>query len=179
MNVSIVKNPSLCLLVCGPTRRLTENRRSISVRSVTSPFLFSSDMKRHILTHSGEKGYVCLQCKTTFACSGTLDRRKLTHSGVKDYKCFSCDRSFAMQSGLNEHKKAHLGIKEYNCEQCDMSFTHAGVLKTHILKLHTHKKILLKRYMANPNSRSACQGSNNEDVKKEEGEVTQEEGELI
>ncbi len=51
-------------------------------------FIDAGTLKRHLLTHSGEKAHNCLQRSKSFNQAGDLEIRLLTHSGVKLHNLF-------------------------------------------------------------------------------------------
>jgi KRAB domain-containing zinc finger protein len=51
--------------------------------------------------------YVCDVCERPFASIGRLKRHKMTHTGEKPHSCDVCGRAFVLKSNLNAHKKIH------------------------------------------------------------------------
>uniref|UniRef100_A0A3B4V9H2 C2H2-type domain-containing protein n=1 Tax=Seriola dumerili TaxID=41447 RepID=A0A3B4V9H2_SERDU len=70
-------------------------------------FPFLSMIKRHRLTHTGERTQVCEQCGMSFIRRSHLRRHELLHSGVRPFTCQICGRKFSRSAHLNTHMKTH------------------------------------------------------------------------
>ena len=64
------------------------------------------NMKRHILTHTGEKPFVCNDCGKSFNDKGNLSRHNLIHTGEKPFSCSFCDYSCIQKNVLQKHMKS-------------------------------------------------------------------------
>jgi hypothetical protein len=56
--------------------------------------------------------YTCDVCDRPFANIGRLKRHKMTHTGERPFACDVCGRTFALQYNLNVHKKIHSETKK-------------------------------------------------------------------
>ena len=92
-----------------------------------------------MLTHSGEKPFVCTQCNYSCTTAGSLKQHMQTHSGEKSFNCTQCNYSGTQASDLKKHMRTHSGEKPFMCEQCNYSSAQALHLKRHKLT-HTRKK---------------------------------------
>ncbi|XP_053514912.1 histone-lysine N-methyltransferase PRDM9-like isoform X2 [Artibeus jamaicensis] len=90
-----------------------------------------SHLITHQGTHSGEKPYVCMECRRGFTCKSGLIRHQKTHSGEKPYVCRECGRGFPWKSVLITHQRTHSGEKPYVCMECRRGFTHKSYLIQH------------------------------------------------
>ncbi|XP_029932859.1 zinc finger protein 316-like [Myripristis murdjan] len=70
-------------------------------------FPFLSVMKRHRLTHTGERTQHCGQCGMSFIRRSHLRRHELLHSGLRPFACQLCGRQFSRRAHLNTHMKTH------------------------------------------------------------------------
>ena len=87
--------------------------------------------------HTGENS--CAICGESFSDGGTLKRHQLTHTGEKQHKCNECGKFFARKDVLNEHIRIHTGEKPYGCDVCKKMFGRKSHLMRHKLTRHKGK----------------------------------------
>ena len=110
-----------------------------------------SQLKRHMLVHTGEKPFACSQCKYTYNQARDLRTHMLTHSGEKPYHCKQCEFSCTGARDLKRHILTHSQEKPFNCNQCTSSFTTSqhiqGRSPSVVISATTHaSKLLLSRH---------------------------------
>ncbi|XP_071373653.1 uncharacterized protein [Centroberyx affinis] len=96
---------------CGSGPLFMATRASECIKYVCEDcgkgFPFPSMMKRHRLSHTGERTQHCGQCGMSFIRRSHLRRHELLHSGLRPFACQVCGRQFSRSSHLNTHMKTH------------------------------------------------------------------------
>ncbi|CAL1278079.1 unnamed protein product [Larinioides sclopetarius] len=139
-------------------------------------FVRNRYLKRHYLSHTGEKAYFCDICTAGFSERGRLNRHykihncayktvrnqfsekctlkchSVTHkvcSKDRKYVCLFCNKKFLTKSHLSTHYLVHTGERPHACEVCNKAFSQKHHLMRHY-RLHTKEK---------PHSCDACGGA--------------------
>ena len=60
-----------------------------------------------MLTHTGEKRFICIICGKQFAKGNTLNRHMTVHTGEKAYSCTMCMKRFVRRYTWKTHMKKH------------------------------------------------------------------------
>ncbi|KAI4824675.1 hypothetical protein KUCAC02_013173 [Chaenocephalus aceratus] len=66
-----------------------------------------------------QKNFICDHCYGAFRSSYHLKRHILTHTGEKPFACDACDMRFIQRYHLDRHKRVHSGEKPYQCDRCN------------------------------------------------------------
>ncbi len=104
---------------CGECHKLYSSASAVQGMSVTDtskwylvicPFVLlkrDSFPLAHMVTHTGIKPNVCLECGQTFVTKAALQRHGDVHSGVKNWECSVCGKRFAEKGSLQTHTRTH------------------------------------------------------------------------
>ncbi|KAG7178124.1 Zinc finger protein 22-like, partial [Homarus americanus] len=69
-----------------------------------------SNLRHHMMMHTGQKPHTCLYCGMTFHQSHLLIEHICTHTGENPLECEVCDETFTTKSALKSHMKVHAEI---------------------------------------------------------------------
>ena len=93
------------------------------------------DMRKHLLTHSGEKRHQCILCGSCFSIASTLTVHMRMHTGERPFGCAECSRRFTTRSHLTVHMRKHTREEPYRCMLCGEKFVWLNSMKRH-MQLH-------------------------------------------
>ncbi|XP_063368284.1 uncharacterized protein LOC134656651 [Cydia amplana] len=105
-----------------------------------------SNLRAHLLTHSGKRPYVCVVCSKAFTTKWNLKLHRWTHASrsAKPYKCTLCKGAFIRHSEYVSHMNAHKAVRPYTCNYCGCQFIRKYNCQRHVREHETAKKYVCK-----------------------------------
>ncbi|XP_077919033.1 uncharacterized protein LOC118548248 isoform X1 [Halichoerus grypus] len=114
---------------------LLPGEKPFECRACNKVFVKSSDLLKHLRTHTGERPYECAQCGKAFSQTSHLTQHQRIHSGETPYACPACGKAFRHSSSLVRHQRIHTAEKSFRCSECGKAFSHGSNLSQH-RKIH-------------------------------------------
>lgn len=90
-------------------------------------------MKRH---HLVERPHKCSECGKGFFSTSELRAHMVKHTGEREYKCDVCLKSYARKWTLREHMRIHADDRKFKCEHCGQAFVQKCSWRGHMRAKH-------------------------------------------
>ncbi|XP_029912166.1 zinc finger protein 740b isoform X1 [Myripristis murdjan] len=113
-----------------PKKKHKKSGASNKVKEKVEPMLPPMDMGDDS-SLKVQKNFICDHCYGAFRSSYHLKRHILTHTGEKPFACDACDMRFIQRYHLDRHKRVHSGEKPYQCDRCHQNFSRTDRLLRH------------------------------------------------
>uniref|UniRef100_A0A2A4K7B4 C2H2-type domain-containing protein n=1 Tax=Heliothis virescens TaxID=7102 RepID=A0A2A4K7B4_HELVI len=72
--------------------------------------------------HLLERKHKCLYCDMSFFTRYDVKKHMITHTGEKEFQCPVCLKAFGRKSTLVEHLRIHNDDRRFKCQHCGMAF---------------------------------------------------------
>ena len=92
-----------------------------------------TELKKHMISHTGEHVYKCCQCSKTFAHHHNWRSHMSVHKSHGLIKCSCCYQFFETRAALSEHK---MSLQEIKCGLCGQVFPNRASQMIHFKSEH-------------------------------------------
>ncbi|CAG7671022.1 unnamed protein product [Allacma fusca] len=102
-------------------------------------FMYSSSLKSHMYSHTGEYPYRCDKCSSGFAELSKLKEHSNVHlsKDASNFVCEVCGKTCKSLKLVTLHQRYHFQERAYNCTLCSWSFKNITGLKNHMKSIHS------------------------------------------
>ncbi|XP_015911349.1 zinc finger protein 596 isoform X1 [Parasteatoda tepidariorum] len=134
-----------------------------------------TDMKKHILTHTGERPHICHICGKGFVQKSVLYNDQALFYPMKStycnkvcnsYKCVLCSYTCVNIGNMKRHVIVHTGERPYICNLCNKTFNQNSVSSQQSLYYSTRQVLGNKVYKSYKCTLCSYSCHNNTNMKK-------------
>merc|ERR1712038_1836162 len=93
---------------------------------------------------------VCGMCGKKFVCVTTMKRHLVTHTGEKPFSCKVCGKQYTQKGNLRVHERTHANHRPFECNICKQKFYRKEPMQKH--QWRQHAIVHFKTRPANSNS---------------------------
>ncbi|XP_041968473.1 zinc finger protein 808-like isoform X2 [Aricia agestis] len=86
--------------------------------------------------HLMERRHKCTECDSTFFASTDLKEHMVKHTGERTYQCAVCLKSYGRKWTLREHMRIHANDRRFKCEHCGQAFVQKCSWRGHMRSQH-------------------------------------------
>ncbi|KOB67127.1 putative zinc finger protein [Operophtera brumata] len=103
-----------------------------------------TNLRAHMLTHSGKRPYACVICNKAFTTKWNLKLHRWTHASrsAKPFKCSLCKGAFIRHTEYVSHMNAHKSVRPYTCNYCGCQFIRKYNCQRHVREHEMAKKFV-------------------------------------
>jgi len=106
---------------------------------------------------------VCGMCGKKFVCVTTMKRHLVTHTGEKPFSCKVCGKQYTQKGNLRVHERTHRNDRPFQCNICTQKFYRKEPMQKHQWRQHgiVHLKQRPNNTSANNNNPIGSNNNNN------------------
>merc|ERR1712223_817615 len=79
---------------------------------------------------------VCAVCGKKFVCVTTMKRHLVTHTGEKPFSCKVCGKQYTQKGNLRVHERTHRNDRPFECNICHQKFYRKEPMQKHQWRQH-------------------------------------------
>ncbi|ENN81024.1 hypothetical protein HUJ04_009687 [Dendroctonus ponderosae] len=117
------------------SHKLLHSENSFTCEICGRNFKLKGEHTRHLRRH-GDPDFRKVACLLCGKKVHELKKHMLTHTGQRPYSCENCQKGFTSRYALKIHKRQHTNERPYICNHCGNGFPQKVSLLTHLKSKH-------------------------------------------